>query len=233
MLHRLRPWHWVSIALVSLVGMLLLWFALAYGGLPRLWSHHEHKKMNPQDKMLSYTAQDIPGDPINLQLKGARSTIDCVFKRDGWHQADGISARSALGIAASVVFKRSYPNAPVSPLYFADEMQNMAFQKDIGTSADKRHHVRFWQQNPNEWVAAASFDRGVGLSLYTLQITHHIGPDVDGERDALGEMLVGGGAKILGWRLSGVAPGWQRNGGGDKYFSDGRILVLDLADVAC
>ena len=53
MLRRLRPWHWVSIGMLSLVAILLLWFALAYGGLPRLWSHHEHKKVNPLDKMVS------------------------------------------------------------------------------------------------------------------------------------------------------------------------------------
>ena len=219
--------------MLSLVAILLLWFALAYGGLPRLWSHHEHKKVNPLDKMVSYTAQDIPGDPINLQFKGARSAIDCVFRSNGWHQADGVSARSAIGIAASVVLKRPYPNAPVSPLYFADKMQDVAFQKDIGASADKRHHVRLWHVNPNEWVAAASFDRGVGVSLYTLQITHHIGPDVDAERKMLGKMLVARGAHTLGWRPSGVTPGWQRNGGGDKYYTDGRILVLDLAGISC
>ncbi len=35
------------------------------------------------------------------------------------------------------------------------------------------------------WLGSASFDKGVGLSHDTGQITHHIGPDVDAERDNL------------------------------------------------
>ena len=34
-------------------------------------------------------------------------------------------------------------------------------------------------------MGAATFDRGVGLSRYTRQVTHHIAPDVDAERDTL------------------------------------------------
>ena len=45
-----------------------LWFALAYAGLPRLWSHHEHKLKAGREEIVSHSAQDIPGDPINLAL---------------------------------------------------------------------------------------------------------------------------------------------------------------------
>jgi LssY C-terminus len=36
---------------------------------------------------------------------------------------------------------------------------------------------------------SATFDRGVGLSRYTGQVTHHIAPDIDAERDALTDDL--------------------------------------------
>jgi hypothetical protein len=33
------------------------------------------------------------------------------------------------------------------------------------------------------WLGAATFDTRVGFSHTTGQVTHHIGPDVDAERD--------------------------------------------------
>lgn len=221
---RLKPWHWYSIALTIVVLVPLFWFALAYGGLPRLWSHHEHKKIGSRDQIQAYTAQDIPGDPINLRISGSQAAITCAFKRAGWSIADAVSLRSAVQIGSSVVLQRPYPDAPVSPLYFQDQMQAVAFEKDQGVSADMRHHVRFWQAGKDQWFGAATFDRGVGLSLFTLQITHHIGPDVDRDRDMAGDVLQKGGARFTGAEPNRIPPNqWHRNGGGDRYRTDGMI----------
>jgi len=230
---RLRPWHWFVLALAGTAALLLLWFALAYGGLPRLWSRHEHKHIGERDPLLTYTAQDIPADPVNLLLFGDAAQLDCAFAAAGWHRADAVSGRSALAIAASVVLHRPYPDAPVSPLYVGDRVQDMAWQLDEGTSADRRHHVRLWRVDGDAWLGAASFDRGVGLSLFTLQITHHIGPDVDAERDAVGRLVIARGGQSWGTQPSRLAPGgWHRNGGGDRYRTDGRIALYRLGD-AC
>ena len=118
---RLLPWYWASGVLGLLLWIPILWFLLAYAGLPRLWSHHEHKVLGERDAIVSYTAQDIPGDPINLRLKGSEAAIRCAFQRAGWHPADPVSVRSAIGIATSVLFRQPYPDAPVSPLYFEDK----------------------------------------------------------------------------------------------------------------
>ena len=109
MLSKLRPWHWFVVAVASLLVLLLLWFGIAYGGLPRLWSHHEHKRIGSRDEIISYTAQDIPADPINLLLEGNEEQIDCAFRRAGWTLADDVSVRSAIKIAASVVLHHAYP----------------------------------------------------------------------------------------------------------------------------
>jgi hypothetical protein len=205
-----------------------LWFALAYGGLPRLWSHHEHRKGKPGGDTVAYTAQDIPGDPINLKIDGSQSAIACRLEHGGWMQADAVSAGSALHIATSVILNRSYLNAPVSPLYVHDRMQDMAFERDEGKSADRRHHVRFWQVAPGHWLGSATFDKGVGLSLFTLQITHHVGRDVDRERDAVAKLLAAGGTFALMAR-QGVPIGTaHRNGGGDKYVTDGKIAYVTI-----
>lgn len=231
---RLRPWHWYSITALLLLAVPLLWFVLAYGSLPRLWSHHEHKVIGTRDQIQSYTAQDIPGDPISLHLHGSREAIACAFRRAGWSLADPVNLPSALRIGASVVLGHPYRQAPVSPLYVQDEKQAMAFEKEEGKSADQRHHVRFWQIGNDDWLGAASFDRGVGLSLFTLQVTHHIGPDVDADRGIAGNLLVANGAKPAGTEDNRIAPNqWHRNGGGDPYRTDGRINVYTLPAGGC
>ncbi len=229
MFAKLRPWHWLAIVTATSAAVLLLWFGIAYGGLPRLWSRHEHKRIGRRDEIISYTAQDIPADPINLRLKGSSAAISCVFGHAGWMPADNVSVRSAIKIAASVLLQRSYPAAPVSSLYVHDRVQDLAFQQDEGRSADRRHHVRLWQVGQNDWLAAATYDRGVGLSLFTLQITHHIGQEIDSERDAIGKLVVVTGGRLIGSESSRLPPGkWHRNGGGDRYHTDGLIKVYSL-----
>lgn len=226
---KLRPWHYLSLGLIGLLGLILLWLALAYGELPHLWSKHEHKKIRRGEQIISYTSQDIPADPINLRLIGDERSIKCAFERGGWSLADPLSANSALGIVGSVLLQRSYPQAPVSSLYFEERLQDLAYEKDEGRTAHRRHHVRLWKVGSNQWLGAATYDRGVGLALFTLQVTHHIGPNVDAERDSLGVMLLGNGAHYAGTQESRVPTGKkQRNGGGDPYFTDGKIKSYNL-----
>jgi hypothetical protein len=129
---------------------------------------------------------------------------------------------------------RPYPQAPVSSLYVQDKLQTLAYEKDEGRTAHRRHHVRLWQVGPNQWIGAATYDRGVGLALFTLQVTHHIGPNVDAERDNVGAMLQASGAHFVGSEASRIPPHqWRRNGGGDRYMTDGQIKVYALSAQHC
>ena len=92
----------------------------------------------------------------------------------------------------------------------------------------KRHHVRFWQwdqlyEGRHGWFGAATFDSKVGLSHTTGQVTHHIAPDVDAERDRLvGELQQAGVvSRSNGWTAS--TPMRRPNGGGDPWHTDGRL----------
>jgi len=76
-----------------------------------------------------------------------------------------------------------------------------------------------------------TYDRGVGISHYTGQITHHIAPDIDAERDLLTADL--GDAKVVtdSYEVSGVGPMVEgRNGEGDRYFTDGEIKFSVLVE---
>ena len=70
------------------------------------------------------------------------------------------------------------------------------------------------------------------MSHRTGQITHHIGPDIDAERDGLFADLRNGGWLTELYQVTGVgATILGRNGGGDPYYTDGELSIGVLASV--
>jgi hypothetical protein len=123
----------------------------------------------------------------------------------------------------------------VSPLFYENRKQDLAFERPSGKSARTRHHVRFWKaldagdDGLPVWLGAAVFDDGLGVSHYTGQITHHTAPDIDAERDLLMSDLARADKVVTTYSVSGVGPTFfARNGGGDPYFTDGDIEVSRL-----
>ncbi|MDQ2632599.1 MAG: LssY C-terminal domain-containing protein [Pseudomonadota bacterium] len=217
-------------ATASLVA-LLAYLGVAYLAAPEFWWFREGG-LGRLD-MRTTTTDGIPGDPINVGLVGARNDVLRAFAAAGWRPADAITLETSIEIGLSVIFDRPDPDAPVSTLIYDGRRQDLAFEKPVGSSADERHHVRLWQTDPLTpggdgplWLASASFDRGVGLSHDTGQITHHIGPDLDAERDFVMRDLTATGWIRSTYEIPGSgATEDGRNGGGDPYFTDGRCLV--------
>jgi hypothetical protein len=177
------------------------------------------------------TGAGIPGDPLNVALVGAEAEVLAAFDDAGWSRPAPIDVRSSVDIAKSVVLDRPDPTAPVSNLYLFGRREDLAFEQEVGTSAKQRNHVRFWRaaeliDGRQLWLGAATFDRGVGLSHLTGQITHHIGPDVDAERDRVIDDLQRAGQLLTVFQVTGMGPKWLgRNGGGDPYYTDGEMNV--------
>lgn len=214
---------------------LILWASLAYLALPAFWRREDRKGLVGRP-MVTRTSAGIPGDPVNVGIVGSETEIVCAFNAAGWAAANPITLETSLRIIGSVALRRPYPAAPVSPLYYDGRREDLAFEKAEGGSADRRHHIRLWrvpdvgaEQRPL-WLGSASFDRGVGFSRYTLQVTHHIAPDIDAERDYVAAQLADVGMVDSVYEIAGVGPTLVgRNGGGDPYYTDGEALVAVLA----
>ena len=182
--------------------------------------------------MVTVTAQGIPGDPLDVGLVGSKREAVTALRLAGWYPADAITLATSVEIAGSVLFDRPFREAPVSPLFYDGRKQDLAFEKPVGESADRRNHVRFWlvlekgSEGRPVWLGSATFDRGVGLSRYTGEITHHIGPDVDAVRDLLIADLTKARMLTEAFQVSGIGATLNgRNGGGDPYYTDGEITV--------
>ncbi|GFE71988.1 LssY C-terminal domain-containing protein [Chroococcus sp. FPU101] len=222
----------LPLGLLVLALLLGIYLLLAYLVLPAWWRHYEHNPKLEHSPKTTQTAEGLPGDPLNIGLVGTQTEVVQALLAAGWHPADPITLRSSAGIVESVLLKRSYPNAPVSTLYYLGRKQDLAFELPVGSSAKQRHHIRLWQSSDlsNEdrplWLGSATFDSWVELSHYTGQITHHIDADIDKERDTLLHNLEQAHQLVSVYQVTGVGATWQGyNGGGDWYYTDGELSV--------
>jgi hypothetical protein len=225
----------IKVALVVVAIILVCYGIIAYVLLPQTWAHYEHQKGLAGFSMLTRTAQGIPGGPLNVGLVGSKEDVLCAMLAAAWYPADPITLRSSLEIIGSVVLDRPYRDAPVSSLFYDGRREDLAFEKPDGRSADRRHHVRFWEvlkrgeEGRPVWLGSVTFDRDVGLSRDTGQVTHHIAPDIDAARDGLTDDLKAAKVVVAIYEVSGIGPTLNgRNGEGDPYYTDGEIKISRL-----
>jgi hypothetical protein len=215
----------------------VVWLFTAYLLLPVLWRRHERRHPALEEApRITRTSDGIHGDPINVALVGTEKELHLAMLAAKWHPADPITLASSLRIAAGTVFHRPYDAAPVSSLYLFGRKQDLAFEQPIGADPRRRHHVRFWRAEKADddgrplWIGAATLDTRVGLSHTEGQITHHISPDVDQERDkVIADVKRAGDLVRVYWVDGFQDPPEGKNGGGDRWRTDGRLAVGVIA----
>ena len=219
----------------------LFWVLLAYLVLPRL--HRILTSIYVPDYFIgrARTSDGLLGDPINLAVLGTEAQLDEAMRKAGWTRADGITLGSSWRIISSTLLRRSYDEAPVSPLFLFGHQQDVAYQQEVKGNPAKRHHVRFWRcpdgwllpgGHRADWMAAGTFDRAVGFSLFTLQITHKIDANTDIERDHIVSTLQDARVGVRVDVIKDFSSGYHsRNGGGDSIETDGDLPVIDVRAV--
>ena len=231
-------WHldpWLALNSV------LFWAVLAYLAIPRV--HQVLTWLYVPDYFIgrTRTPDGLLGDPVNLAVHGDEDDIHAAMRAAGWVRADAITPRSALRIVVSSLLRRSYPAAPVSTLVLFGRGQDFAYQKEVEGNPSQRHHVRFWHTPAGwvlpggrsvDWLAGATYDRSVGLSALTFQVTHKIDADIDIERNFVVDDVRWANAEAdLGVWPDFFTAYHDKNGGGDRVETDGDLYVLDLGAV--
>jgi LssY C-terminus len=207
-----------------------------------------HRRKVPRYTM---TGDGLPGDPVNLVLIGTLQQLHAAFGSCAWSAADRLNLASCLRMAKTFMLNQAYPTAPFSTLYLFGRGQDIGFQKAIGDSPRKRHHVRFWATGleradaklmrsefwlntdrpsldlPVLWVGAATKDTGFSLTRLTFQITHATDPDTNTERDYILEELKRNGAirDVNVYKARQPLSGARVN----HYVTDGEVAVATLA----
>ena len=169
-------------------------------------------------------------EPISFIYAGSEAQIMDAFIVRGWFRADASTISNTLR-AVSVGFQGGqYETAPVTPSYLNAQPENLAFEKPTETNTlRQRHHTRIWKTNfvvadgRPIWVATASYDQGVQLAGTSKLPTHHIDPNIDGERMYIVQSL-----GLRATYLEVVKPQLGKNASGDAFFTDGRAAVITL-----
>ena len=199
---------------------------------PRFLTHFEH---SPELASLPKRTIDGDGraaDPINVAVVGSRAELLTAMRLSGWLVADSLTRKTKVAIARSVLLNRPDSTAPVSPLYLLGREEDIAFEREVGSSARTRHHARFWLAESSVhdgrpvWVGDASFDARAGISHRTLRPTHHIAPDIDEERETLLADLARVGQLAERFEATGMGPRiYAHNAEGDRFDTDGEMDV--------
>lgn len=199
---------------------------------------YRHDSVLDGGPRLTHTADGHPGDPVNIALEGSEKNLVRAMTAAGWYPADPITLATSLRIIVDTVVRRIDDDAPVSNLFLFGRKEDLAFELPVGDSPRRRHHVRFWKwdrlhDGREVWFGSASYDERVGLSHTTGQVTHHIAPDVDAERDLIMLRLQKAGWSADEYFIDGFHEKLEgRNGGGDLWRTDGRLGVVLLSPPA-
>jgi hypothetical protein len=173
-------------------------------------------------------------DPVNLMVAGSEAQIRHVFGAQGWKQADKISAISAAKMIKNTITMGDYDTAPMSYLFLYGRPMDQAWQKNnVGTYA--RDHLRVWQTPMKDhlgrpfWAIAATKDVAVKWNYKELKPTHQISPNIDGERQMVADEFIKAGQVKLRYQLQSLPVDFKgANGGGDEFYTDGKVEVLEL-----
>ncbi|WP_260980562.1 LssY C-terminal domain-containing protein [Microbacterium paludicola] len=222
----------------ALAWLIPIWAITAYLVLPRL--HRLLSDLYVPDYFFgrTRTADGLLGDPVNLGIDGTAAQLDEAMSAAGWHHADEITAASTWRIITSTITRRSYPTAPVSSLMLFGRRHDVAYQQEVEGNPKQRHHVRFWHSPPGwllpggahaDWLGAATYDTDVGISFFTLQITHRIDENTDIERDHVVSSVTEANPGVKVRVLRDFTTGYHsRNGGGDRFETDGDLPIIDV-----
>jgi hypothetical protein len=222
----------LTFALLTVVIIFLCTHVLA----PRLFAHYEHFPALASIPHRTTNAKQSDADPVNVAIVGSVTEIMHAFRNANWAIADSVTRATSIAIAKSVLLNTSDSTAPVSPQFLFGRRQDVAFEQEVGQSARRRHHVRFWRApgltfgGRAVWIGAATFDLRAGLSHRGLHPTHHIAPDVDEERDAVEAALARDGNVAATFRVTGLGIRVNaHNADGDRFDTDGELRVIVLS----
>lgn len=220
------------------LAFILLWVIIAYILIPMI--HRILTKLYIPNYFIGRirTIDGLLSDPVNLAFIGSEDQLHRAMQGAGWSLAHKLTPRSGFRTVMAAIKRQSYVSAPVSPGYLFNNKQDFTYQQNIKNKPFARHHVRFFKVPDGwlmpggykvDWLAAGTYDRAIGFSYYTLQITHRIASDTDIERDHIIKTLADAKklkkVKIIENYFSAYH---HRNGGGDSISTDGALPIVEL-----
>ena len=194
--------------------------------------------LRPEDwKQIPYRVVDpdgTEGDLVNFLIFGREDQIKNALLQMGWVIVDRSIKETILRGGLGTLSRQAYLTIPMSPLMMFGRVQDYGWaQSDPVMTVAERHHFRMWKAPFTDtlggevWVGAGTHDVGFDRDQRNGKITHRIDPNVDGERDYIGESLKHSGQVVkLEYHTRENPIREAKTAHGQEIFSDGRVLLI-------
>ncbi len=179
--------------------------------------------------------QGNPGDMVNFAIVGTEDQVRKAFTAAGWTGVDKTTQDAIVHGLIATLSHEAYTEMPMSVLYLFGRPQDLSYARaDPLAVAAIRHHLRVWRSTETVdgkplWVGSATHDNGFEKDQRNGNVTHHIDPNIDEERDFIEQSFADAGA------ITGAAYVTPSNplktaltATGGSFHSDGRIVVMAL-----
>jgi hypothetical protein len=179
--------------------------------------------------------QGNPGDMVNFSMVGTQDQLQKAFTAAGWTAVDKSTQDAIVHGLLATLSHEAYTEMPMTILYLFGRPQDFSYARaDPLAVAAVRHHLRLWKSTETVdgktlWVGSATHDNGFEKDQRNGNVTHHIDPNIDEERDFIEQSFAAAGA------ITGAAYVTPSNplktaltATGGSFHSDGRILVMAL-----
>ena len=179
--------------------------------------------------------QGNPGDMVNFAIIGTQDQMQKAFTAAGWTTVDKTTQDAIVHGLLATLSHEAYTEMPMSILYLFGRPQDYSFARaDPLAVAAIRHHLRVWKSTETVdgkplWVGSATHDNGFEKDQRNGNVTHHIDPNIDTERDFIEQSFAAAGV------ITGAAYVTPANplktaltATGGNFHSDGRIVVMAL-----
>ena len=182
-----------------------------------------------------------PGDLVNFVLVGSQQQVISALKAAGWVVADKDNKQAVVGALLATLQKNAYTTLPMSTLYLFGRAQDFGYENAQAVQvAEERNHFRIWQapfKGPNQqvlWAGAGTHDIGIERDQRKPDaLTHKIDPNVDKERDFIGDTLQQAGwVEAMSYMDRPNQVKQTKTATGGEITTDGRTLVIVLNPAA-
>jgi hypothetical protein len=175
------------------------------------------------------------GDMVNFVIVGTQQRLQAALSAAHWQLADQSTQVAVVSAIVETYENKDYLRMPMSTLYLFNRPQDFGYeQAEAYSVVASRHHCRIWKapftwNGQTVWVGAGTHDIGFEKDQRNGKVTHKIDPEVDGERDNIGQNLQqSGDVESMSYYLPPQAVTAAKNATGGSYHSDGRVLVMFL-----
>ncbi len=179
-----------------------------------------------------FDAEGHEGDMLNLVFVAQPADLQRAFARAGWVKTD---RWRPIFVWHLLQHGTNDAKLPMARFNLFGRVQDYSYAlPDPEAIVSRRHHLRIWKTDYTVdgtpiWVGAATHDLAIEIAKRGHLINHRIDPDVDAERNFIGAELAGVSSVSRPEYLLREDPVFRaQTVSGEEYYSDSRILFLDL-----